>query len=64
MLKTNVVKKQYHLLSRNDQNIECAFSIEAESLESAKLKLPNDFRFEKELSDTEVKNCSLHITVV
>ena len=54
MLKTNVVKKQYYLMAecRGGRNVICG--IVAESLESAKLKLPIGYKFLKEIPKEEV----------
>jgi len=41
MLKTNVIKKEYILMIRNsDSNEKKMITVNAESLESAKLKIP------------------------
>ena len=48
MLKTNVVKKDYILLIRDESSSEEKFiTVNAESLDSAKLKIPEGWEFVK-----------------
>lgn len=46
MLKTNVIKKDYILMVRNAESNETQMiTVNAESLESAKLKIPEGWEF-------------------
>lgn len=46
MLRTNVVKKDYILLIRNESDQEEKYiTVNAESLDSAKLKIPEGWEF-------------------
>ena len=61
--RANVVKKRHYILAKNAADIECRFSINADSLESAKLKLPNDFQFEKEIDASDIRENELLIRI-
>lgn len=52
MLKTNVIKKPYEFLVRNkEDNTEEEITVLAESLESAKLKMPDEYEILKVIGE-------------
>ena len=53
MFKTNVVKNDYCLLAE-DKATKVVFKVHAESLESAKLKLPSDVKFLSAIQESQV----------
>ena len=63
MLKTNVVKKHYYLLTECKGGCETVCGVDAESLDSAILRLPYDYKFIREVDRSYLKDGVIFIPI-